>query len=125
MIRINMSGERELIARLHNAARRAPSVMRTSLRHAVKPLQTDLRDAAPVRTGATRRSIRNVSRRDGLMVGVRPNFVDPRTEKKPTIYAARVNANTDWFGGIWKTHEFKVQSKLMKSLNDNLIKKGL
>jgi hypothetical protein len=127
---IKMSGDasaRELMRRLRAAAGKAPATMKTSMRQAVVPFRDEVKDRASAfrRTGATVRSIGTSSLREGVRIGVRPGWVDGKTGKKPSAYAAKVNAaQGDWFGAAWKAHKETVPRRIMVKLNEQLLKKG-
>ena len=114
-----------LLTRLKASAKKAPSAMKTAMRRSTKAFNVDLKATAPMKTGATKRSIGAVSRRDGVMVGVRPKFVDKKTGKRPMLYAAKINnLRGNWFGKAWDKHKKLVPTQIFKELDKNLLKKG-
>lgn len=118
---------RALLARLRHAGRAANTVMKTSLRRGAKPLQDDIKAAAAgfALTGATMRSVGTKNRKDGVMVGVRNNWTDPKTGKKPEKYAGAVNRKRgDWFGAVWRAHKDLVAARAFKEMEEQLLKKG-
>ena len=124
--RVNIPEFQALERRLKNAGKQAKNVMKSSMRRNAKPIIKEWRDECPVLTGATQRSLGVIARKEGIMIGVRPNYVDVggkdrqemnpiqhekfvlkhrsaqykrNTGKKPIIYSARVNARSKAFKG--------------------------
>jgi len=120
--RVNIPEFQALERRLKNAGKQAKNVMKSSMRRNAKPIIKEWRDECPVLTGATQRSLGVIARKEGIMIGVRPGYIDKGnaidkesmdfnklikfaikrrsvmyqrgTGKKPIIYSARVNARS-------------------------------
>jgi len=127
-MRFNAAPLDAIQARMKNAARRAPSIMKTAMRQTTKPFMTDVKKAFGEfqKTGAMRRSVGVITTKGAnIKVGVRWNYKDTKTGKVPNKYAAQANArNGDPFGSVWDNYKDEIPQKIMRTLEANLIKKG-
>ena len=74
--RVNIPEFQALQRRLKNAGKQAKNVMKSSMRRNARPIIKEWRDECPVLTGATQRSLGVIARKEGIMIGIRPNYVD-------------------------------------------------
>lgn len=102
-IKVKFGRDKELERRLKRLPNKVfTKVIRGANAKSMTPMTRALRKAAPVLTGALKRSIGKSSRvfRDqGLVrtwVGVRGGWSDPKTGKKPQFYAARSERSRPW-----------------------------
>ena len=114
---VKIEGLEVLQSRLKAVGRKARPAMRRALSKTGKPIVQALRSAAPVKTGATRRSIGILRLKDGsIKVGVRYNFVDKKTHKMPKMYASKVDAKKNWFGPSWDQIKDNVSKEMLSNL---------
>jgi len=126
-VSFNASTITPLIARMKRAGKKTKSEMRKALRQETAPMRKEMKSAFAsfAKTGAMMRSVGVISRKSGIMVGVRYKFRDTKTGKIPNKYAAQANArNGDPFGGVWNKHKEKIPMAITRRLMDNLLKKG-
>ena len=114
---VKIEGLEVLRSRMKSVGRKARPAMRRALSKTGKPIVQAFRSAAPVKTGATKRSIGITRLKDGsIKVGVRYNFVDKKTGKIPNKYAGTVDAKSNWFGPAWDQIKDNVSKEMLSNL---------
>jgi hypothetical protein len=114
---VKIEGLEVFKSRLAALGRKARPAMRRTLTKTGKPIVKQFRSDAPVKTGATKRSIGITRLKDGsIKVGVRYNFKDPKTGRIPNKYAVKVDQKRNWFGPAWDQIKDNVSKEMLSNL---------
>lgn len=118
---VKIEGVEVLKKRLAALGRKARPTVRRVMSQTGKQIVSAFRGEAPVKTGATKRSIGITRLKDGsIKIGVRYNFKDAKSGKVPNKYASKVNAKKNWFGPVWDATKDNISGEMLRNLSREL-----
>lgn len=144
MIRAEVKNERAISA-IKRLGPHAKNAKRRAMGKAAKPMVAAIKEAAPVATGATKKSIGIVRGKEVWYIGVRrgdftvnvntdvhkvsaktgrelKSFTKKKITKRPADYAYIVNARTHWFDKVARANLGKLKARTTAGLYDELKK---
>ena len=128
---------RMLNAEMEKFSNDSLAMMQQSIKLAIRPILKEMRNEAPVKTGATKRALGIIQRKDKIILAVRANKDYGATGGlKPAIYAPYADRKKPWFTRIWRREEptidktiadsmGKAVEKVKKSIQRKMLKSGI
>jgi hypothetical protein len=100
----------------------AEKILVQSIRIGLKDFLKDLKNNAPVSTGATKRSLGIISRKNRVTIGLRPGLYGTNEGNiQPRFYGRVEEQRKPWFEPTWNRHEPTIENKIIDSLEPAMI----
>lgn len=88
-----------------------------SIRLSLRDLLKELKNNAPVDTGATKRALGIIGRQNRVSIGVRPGMFEAKKGNiQPRYYSRNEEVRKPWFRPTWDRHSQNIERKLLENL---------
>lgn len=92
-------------------------MMHQSVKLACQPILQELKAAAPVKSGATQRSLGIQQKKTSITLGIRRGDFGTESSVPPIVYAKIVEQKKPWFRNIWNKKEQRIDKDIRNNMS--------